>query len=126
MGSTKLRTLATAGAAILLFSHSLLAASPVTQQRLLEAPKDGDEWLAHGRDLNETRFSPLDNIDTANVSRLGLAWSCSLDGIRAYFAGYRRLMAHWERVLPEANVRRIPAETSASTPAAAARASAAP
>ena len=33
------------------------------------------EWTAHGRDVGETRYSPLDQIDTENVARLGVAWS---------------------------------------------------
>jgi quinohemoprotein ethanol dehydrogenase len=32
-------------------------------------------WLSYGRTQNETRYSPLKLIDTANVSRLGLAWT---------------------------------------------------
>jgi quinohemoprotein ethanol dehydrogenase len=32
-------------------------------------------WLAYGKSLSETRYSPLKQIDTANVKRLGLAWS---------------------------------------------------
>lgn len=33
------------------------------------------EWLTHGRDYAETRFSPLKKIDAENVKQLGLAWS---------------------------------------------------
>ena len=33
------------------------------------------DWPRHGRDAAETRFSPLDDIDTENVDRLGMAWS---------------------------------------------------
>ncbi|MEX1256282.1 MAG: PQQ-dependent dehydrogenase, methanol/ethanol family [Gemmatimonadota bacterium] len=33
------------------------------------------EWLTNGRDFAEQRFSPLDQINAGNVSRLGLAWS---------------------------------------------------
>lgn len=33
------------------------------------------EWLSHGRDQAETRYSPLDQIDESNVARLGLAWT---------------------------------------------------
>src|SRR6266516_286990 len=33
------------------------------------------EWLTVGLDLAETRYSPLKQINTENVSRLGLAWS---------------------------------------------------
>jgi quinohemoprotein ethanol dehydrogenase len=32
-------------------------------------------WLAHGRSYDEQRFSPLDQIDRGNVTKLGLAWS---------------------------------------------------
>jgi PQQ-dependent dehydrogenase (methanol/ethanol family) len=50
-------------------------AAPVTQQRLVDAPQHAENWLAHGRDLDETRFSPLRQITSANVAELGLAWS---------------------------------------------------
>ena len=32
-------------------------------------------WLSYGLTQSETRFSPLDQIDTTNVSRLGLSWT---------------------------------------------------
>lgn len=32
-------------------------------------------WLSYGLSQSETRFSPLDRINTTNVSRLGLSWS---------------------------------------------------
>jgi quinohemoprotein ethanol dehydrogenase len=32
------------------------------------------EWLEHGRDYSEQRFSPLDKISATNVKDLGLAW----------------------------------------------------
>src|ERR1700722_13994310 len=35
---------------------------------------EGD-WLSYGRSLSETRFSPLRQIDTSNVKRLGLSWT---------------------------------------------------
>ncbi|MCI0437441.1 MAG: PQQ-dependent dehydrogenase, methanol/ethanol family [Gemmatimonadetes bacterium] len=34
-----------------------------------------DEWLTHGRDAAETRFSSLEEIDTSNVALLEVAWS---------------------------------------------------
>ncbi len=37
--------------------------------------KTGEEWLSYGLTPQETRYSPLKQIDTSNVSRLGLAWS---------------------------------------------------
>ena len=36
------------------------------------------EWLTVGLNLAETRYSPLKQITTENVSRLGLAWSYEL------------------------------------------------
>ena len=33
------------------------------------------EWTAHGLDMAETRFSPLEQVDTDNVDRLEVAWS---------------------------------------------------
>jgi PQQ-dependent dehydrogenase (methanol/ethanol family) len=42
---------------------------------LKNASKSGDEWLTYGQNPGETRYSPLQQIDATNVSRLGLAWS---------------------------------------------------
>ena len=33
------------------------------------------DWIAHGRDSGEQRFSPLDQINAENASKLGLVWS---------------------------------------------------
>lgn len=40
-------------------------------------PKDA-EWVSYGLDASEQRFSPLDQVTRANVSRLGLAFSYTL------------------------------------------------
>src|SRR5262249_52761190 len=32
------------------------------------------EWLEHGRDYSEQRYSPLDKINASNVKDLALAW----------------------------------------------------
>ena len=45
---------------------------------LRKAGQSGDEWLTYGLNQSETRFSPLKDIDTTNVARLGLAWSFDL------------------------------------------------
>jgi quinohemoprotein ethanol dehydrogenase len=37
------------------------------------------QWLTHGLDYAETRFSPLDNVTDANVSHLGMAWSFDME-----------------------------------------------
>jgi len=45
---------------------------------LRNSGKTGDDWLTYGLTPGETRFSPLKQIDTTNVNRLGLAWSYEL------------------------------------------------
>jgi len=64
--------------AALLVSSST-AAGPQARQiddlALRSSGKTGEEWLTYGLTPGETRYSPLKQIDTSNVSRLGLAWS---------------------------------------------------
>src|SRR4029453_15070397 len=50
----------------------------VDDKALRNAGKAGDEWLTHGINYAEQRFSPLKQIDSTNVGRLGLAWSYEL------------------------------------------------
>ncbi|HEY5565997.1 MAG TPA: PQQ-binding-like beta-propeller repeat protein, partial [Gammaproteobacteria bacterium] len=38
------------------------------------------EWLTYGGDYAETHFSPLDEIDPSNVSRLAVAWTFEIAG----------------------------------------------
>src|SRR6516162_1461556 len=45
---------------------------------LRNAGKTGEDWLTYGLTPQETRYSPLKQIDTTNVNRLGLAWSFDL------------------------------------------------
>mgnify|MGYP005717817225 FL=1 len=47
----------------------------ITDERIinLESEEPGN-WLSHGRTYEETRFSPLTQINKQNVSNLGLAW----------------------------------------------------
>jgi alcohol dehydrogenase (cytochrome c) len=49
---------------------------PVTTA-MLERPSPND-WLMFSRTYDAQRFSPLDQIDARNVSRLGLAWTRGL------------------------------------------------
>jgi len=39
---------------------------------------NGNNWLAFGRTYSEQRFSPLDQINSSNVSRLGVDWYLDL------------------------------------------------
>ncbi len=54
----------------------------VDDKRLLEADKDGANWLSYGRTQDEQRFSPLSDVNDSNVSQLGLEWSYDLDTAR--------------------------------------------
>ncbi|PZN32636.1 MAG: PQQ-dependent dehydrogenase, methanol/ethanol family [Proteobacteria bacterium] len=53
----------------------------VDTARLLAAGEDeqAGQWLSHGRTYEEQRYSPLDEITTQNVERLGLAWFADYD-----------------------------------------------
>ncbi|BCS31785.1 alcohol dehydrogenase [Luteitalea sp. TBR-22] len=46
--------------------------------RVVAADTEPGSWLSHGRTYSEQRYSPLARITTANVGRLGLAWSYDL------------------------------------------------
>ena len=52
--------------------------SRIDDAALKRAGQSGDDWLTYGLNQSETRFSPLKEIDTTNVTRLGLAWSFDL------------------------------------------------
>jgi alcohol dehydrogenase (cytochrome c) len=47
---------------------------PVTDDRLLNAERDAGNWLMYNRTYNGWRFSPLDQITTANVRKLTPKW----------------------------------------------------
>jgi PQQ-dependent dehydrogenase (methanol/ethanol family) len=71
--------IAVLGAASLVVMAGLVAptqAASVDTKRLLESgsPANMGQWMAHGRDYSEQRFSPLKQINAGNASELGLAW----------------------------------------------------
>lgn len=63
------------------------------------------DWAVHGGNAAEQRFSPLDRIDTANVSELGLAWTTQFDTNRGQEAtplvigGTVYLSTAWSKVI---------------------------
>jgi alcohol dehydrogenase (cytochrome c) len=62
---------------------SIAEPPPVTEDMLLNAAKDADNWITYGRDYANTRFSPLAQIDPSNAKKLSAQWSFSfgvLDG----------------------------------------------
>ncbi len=68
-----------------IFAFALAAAQILSAQSrkvddlaLRNAGKTGEEWLSYGLTPGETRYSPLAQINTSNVSRLGFKWSYDL------------------------------------------------
>ena len=61
-------------------------------------------WPFHGLDQFETRHSPLTQIDSSNLDKLGMAWSASLDSKRGIEAtplvvgGRMYVTSTWSRV----------------------------
>jgi quinohemoprotein ethanol dehydrogenase len=49
--------------------------------RLLAAsdPANAGQWMSHGRDYSEQRFSPLTEVSVENVTQLGLTWFADFD-----------------------------------------------
>lgn len=53
---------------------ALALVQPVTAERLADAAAETDNWLSHGRDLAETRHSPLTQVNADTVGGLALEW----------------------------------------------------
>jgi alcohol dehydrogenase (cytochrome c)/quinohemoprotein ethanol dehydrogenase len=54
----------------------------VDADRIIQADAEPGNWLTHGRNYSEQRFSPLDQINAENANGLGLAWYIDLDTSR--------------------------------------------
>src|SRR5262252_4952546 len=61
---------------------SAKAARAIDDASLRDADSRTGEWITHGRNYSETRFSPLKTIDASNVKDLRLAWSFDTDTTR--------------------------------------------
>jgi PQQ-dependent dehydrogenase (methanol/ethanol family) len=55
----------------------------IDDNALKNAAKNKEEWISYNRDWSETRYSPLDQINATNVSKLGLAWSIDIPNVGA-------------------------------------------
>jgi quinohemoprotein ethanol dehydrogenase len=49
--------------------------SNTVNNAMLADEADGTNWASYGRTFSENHFSPLDQVNTSNVSQLKLAWS---------------------------------------------------
>jgi PQQ-dependent dehydrogenase (methanol/ethanol family) len=73
-------------------------------QRIVNADSEPGNWLTYGRTYSEQHFSPLAQIDTTNISQLGLAWSYDIDEVRPVEAmplvvdGVMYVTAPWSKV----------------------------
>ncbi len=56
----------------------------VTEQRLLSANDEPGNWMMYGRTYKEQRFSPLQQINAANVSKLKLDWFADIPSINGF------------------------------------------
>lgn len=54
-------------------------AGNVTQARVLAEAGRGNDWMVYGGNFESQHFSPLKAINDQNVSRLGVAWSTTVD-----------------------------------------------
>src|SRR5262245_44733421 len=52
----------------------------IDEAALRNAPATGEDWLSHGMDPGEKRYSPLKQIDATNVTRLSQAWTFDIPG----------------------------------------------
>lgn len=55
------------------------AAASIIDNTALSLEQDGRNWAAYGRTFSEGHYSPLDQVNTQTVQRLGLAWTLDLD-----------------------------------------------
>jgi quinohemoprotein ethanol dehydrogenase len=66
-------------------SSAAIAASPSVVLRgdsaRIADETDGKNWISYGRTYAETHASPLKQINTSNVARLGLVWSVELPDV---------------------------------------------
>jgi quinohemoprotein ethanol dehydrogenase len=60
-------------------SHAGQPAGNVTEARVLAEASDGRNWLVNGGNFGSQHFSPLKQINSQNVTGLGLAWATELD-----------------------------------------------
>jgi quinohemoprotein ethanol dehydrogenase len=73
--TSALLTLSAAGILAMSWISLGLQNRRIDETALKTAGQTGDEWLTYGLNMGETRYSPLKQIDTTNVGRLGLAWT---------------------------------------------------
>jgi quinohemoprotein ethanol dehydrogenase len=80
-------------------------AAKLDETRLTHTERDPNDWLSYGRTYSEQRFSPLNQINEANVQQLSLAWYYDLDTHRGQEAtplvidGVMYFTTAWSKVI---------------------------
>ncbi|MGA2127553.1 MAG: hypothetical protein ABSG76_15535, partial [Xanthobacteraceae bacterium] len=69
------------GLAASAFAVPATAADDTTDQRLLAAGQEHDNWIHHHHDYTAQRYSPLSQINRSTVKGLKVAWTMALGGI---------------------------------------------
>ena len=59
-------------------AHIRRVTTAVDDAALRNADARPGDWLTHGRNYREDRYSPLDQVHRGNVAELGLAWTLDL------------------------------------------------
>jgi PQQ-dependent dehydrogenase (methanol/ethanol family) len=54
-------------------------AAAVDGDRIRKANAEPQNWLSHGRDYDEQRYSPLSRVNADSIHKLGLTWSYAFD-----------------------------------------------
>ena len=74
------------GKASLLAGTLVFAAAAIAGSTPAPKPVDGRDWYSFGGNDEGDHYSPLDQINANNVSKLGLVWSYDIDTFDAYTA----------------------------------------
>ena len=54
----------------------------INSERIINANNEPQNWLSHGRDYHEQRFSPLNQINLETINKLQLEWSLDMGTTR--------------------------------------------
>jgi quinohemoprotein ethanol dehydrogenase len=90
--------------AVMGLSNLAHSAGAVTDERLMHADEDPGNWLTHGGNWQETRYSRLTGINADNVAALKPAWSAEFDTTRGQEAtpivvdGVMYVSTSWSKV----------------------------
>jgi PQQ-dependent dehydrogenase (methanol/ethanol family) len=69
-----------------LISQTLALEFDVNTDQIIEANKNSNEWLTHGRTYSEQRYSSLNQINSDNIENLNIEWFYDLDSSRGHEA----------------------------------------